>query len=103
MPGAFATVELPLRVEQALFIPTIAVIPGADGRRVFLAREGVAQAKIVELGARTESRVQVLSGVAPGDLLIVSNLLRMREGAPVVVRSRIPPPPAAKSSAESQS
>jgi len=97
MPGAFATVELPMRVEQALFVPNIAVIPGADGRRVFLVRDGVAQSKLVELGIRTESRTQVLAGVSPGDQLIVSNLLRVRDGAPVVVKSRTPPATAAKS------
>lgn len=90
MPGAFATVQLPTRVEQALFVPNIAVIPGADGRRVFLVRDGVARAKLVELGERSESRAQVLSGVAAGDQLIVSNLLRVRDGAPVVIKGRTP-------------
>ena len=40
---------------------------------------------LVEVGLRSGDRAQLLSGVSPGDQLIVSNLLRVREGAPVSV------------------
>ena len=83
MPGTFATVEVPLRTEQALLVPTIAVVPDVDGRRVFVVTDGVAKAVPVELGARTSDRVQVLSGLKPGDQVVTSNLLRMRNGAKV--------------------
>jgi membrane fusion protein (multidrug efflux system) len=43
----------------------------------------VARAVPVELGARTTERVQVLSGLAAGDQVVVSNLLRMRNGVKV--------------------
>jgi membrane fusion protein (multidrug efflux system) len=105
LPGAFASVELPIRVEQALLIPAIAVIPGVEGRRVFVVRDGVARGVRVELGARTESRVQVLSGIAAGDQVIVTNLLRVRDGVSVVVRKTAPaaPAPARASSAAPES
>lgn len=99
LPGAFATVELPVRVEQAILIPSIAVIPGADGRRVFVAREGLAHSVRVELGARTTDRVQVLSGLSPGDSVAVSNLLRIRDGARVAPRARKSAEPRAPASA----
>lgn len=83
LPGTFATVEVPLRTEQALLVPAIAVVPDVDGRRVFVVQDGVAHAVRVELGARTTDRAQVLSGLKPGDQVVVSNLLRMRNGVKV--------------------
>lgn len=89
-PGSAASVELPLRVEQALLVPAIAVIPGVEGRRVFVADAGRARSAKVELGFRSADRVQVLSGLAPGDAVIVSNLLRLREDAAVSVQPEAP-------------
>jgi membrane fusion protein (multidrug efflux system) len=84
-PGTFANVELPLRTEQALLVPSIAVTPGIDGQRVFRVVNGKAESVKVELGDRGPANVQVLSGLAPGDRVIVTNLLRIRPGGPVTV------------------
>jgi membrane fusion protein (multidrug efflux system) len=84
-PGTFANVELPLRSQQALLIPTIAVTPGMDGQRVFRVVGGKVESVKVELGDRGAAQVQVLSGLAPGDRVIVSNLLRVRPGGPVTI------------------
>jgi membrane fusion protein (multidrug efflux system) len=83
LPGTFATVDVPLRTEQALLIPAIAVVPDVEGRRVFVLQDGTARGVPVEIGARTSDRVQILSGLKPGDQVVVSNLLRMRNGAKV--------------------
>jgi membrane fusion protein, multidrug efflux system len=83
LPGAAANVELPLRVEQALLVPAIAVIPGVGGRSVFVADHGRARSVPVELGMRVADRVQVSSGLSAGDQVITTNLLRMRDDVPV--------------------
>ncbi len=85
MPGSAATIEVPLRVEQALLAPAIALVPGVDGRRVYLADNGVVRSVVVEVGLREGDRAQLLSGVSAGDQIIVSNLLRLREGARVSI------------------
>jgi membrane fusion protein, multidrug efflux system len=82
-PGTFATVEVPLKSEQALLVPAIAVVPDVDGRRVFVVEGGVAKGVSVEIGARTADRVQILAGLKPGDQVVTSNLLRVRSGAKV--------------------
>jgi membrane fusion protein (multidrug efflux system) len=87
LPGSAASIEMPLRVERALLAPAIALVPGVDGRRVFLADHGLARSVLVEVGLRAGDRAQLLSGVEAGDLVITSNLLRLREGAPVAVQS----------------
>jgi len=92
MPGSAASIELPLRVERALLVPSIALIPGVDGRRVYLADHGVVRSVLVEVGIRAGDRAQLLSGIAAGDQVITSNLLRLREGAPVTVMPQPSPP-----------
>jgi membrane fusion protein, multidrug efflux system len=92
LPGAAASVEIPLRVEQALLVPAIAIIPGIDGRRVFIARAGVARSVPVEIGFRTAERAQIVSGLSAGDQVITTNLLRLREDAPIAVAA----PPSAR-------
>jgi len=81
MPGTFATVDVPLRAEQAMLVPSMAVLPDVEGRRVFVEQGGVARSVPVEVGARTTDRVQILSGLKPGDRVVTSNLLRVRNGA----------------------
>ncbi|MEO8177317.1 MAG: efflux RND transporter periplasmic adaptor subunit [Deltaproteobacteria bacterium] len=92
MPGSAASIELPLRVERALLVPSIALIPGVDGRRVYLADHGVVRSVLVEVGLRAGDRAQLLSGITAGDQVITSNLLRLREGAPVTLRQQASPP-----------
>jgi membrane fusion protein, multidrug efflux system len=84
-PGTFADVELPLRSESALLVPAIAVTPGIEGQRVYRVVAGKAELVPVELGDRGAEKVQVLSGLAPGDKVIITNLLRVRPGGPVKV------------------
>lgn len=86
LPGTFATVELPLQAQQVFLVPSIAVIPGAAGRTLFVEREGVAHSVLVELGPRSGERVQVLSGIVEGDRVVISNLLRVRPGAKIAPR-----------------
>jgi membrane fusion protein, multidrug efflux system len=85
LPGTFASVEVPLRAASVLTIPSLAVIPTAQGHNVFVAKDGVARAVKVELGTRDAERVQVMNGLSANDDVIVTNLLRVREGAPVAV------------------
>jgi membrane fusion protein, multidrug efflux system len=84
-PGTFASVSVPLSVERALLVPSIAVTPDLDGRRVFRVVDGKAQAVKVEVGDRGAEKLQIISGLSPGDRVIVTNLLRVRDGAPVRV------------------
>lgn len=86
LPGAFAEVEVPLSSTDAGFlIPTEAIVPSAQGNSVFVAQEGVARRRTVELGARFADRVQVLDGVGDGDVVLITNLLRLRPDAPIAL------------------
>ena len=85
-PGAFAEVELLLEIdESALMIPSEALVPELKGQTVFVYKNGLAEQQKVEAGIRTETRVQVTSGLQPNDTLITSGILQLAPGLPVKI------------------
>jgi membrane fusion protein (multidrug efflux system) len=92
LPGAFADVRLAVEeVPDALVVPSLAVIPELGGKKVFVVEEGRAQARRVETGIRTDTEVQLTSGVAAGETVVVSAIQRLEPGLAVEPR---PAPPA---------
>lgn len=82
MPGAFAEVELVLgQLQGAVLVPTQALVPDLEGQKVYVCRGGVAQEVRVKIGLRTESKVQVTNGLAPGDTLLTTGLLQVVGGS----------------------
>jgi membrane fusion protein (multidrug efflux system) len=92
LPGAFADVTLAVReVPDALTVPSIAVIPELGGKRVWVVEDGAAQPRPVETGIRTGDRVEVTSGLAEGDRVIVTGLQLVRPGLEVEVAGEAAP------------
>jgi len=84
VPGAFADVTLAVdEVADALVVPSIAVVPELGGKKVFVVEDGLAQPRRVETGIRTENEVQITTGLAPGERVIVSAIQRLVPGLPV--------------------
>jgi membrane fusion protein (multidrug efflux system) len=100
-PGTFAKVTLPTGKVRAIFVPTAAVVLEGGSHRVFVASATgaagamTAKAVPVQLGVRTADRAEVVSGLAEGERVIVSNVLRLRPGAPVSVSRESAAAPAA--------
>lgn len=86
IPGTFANVFLPLAtVKDALLVPTESLIPIQNGKKIFVSENGLAKEVIVETGSRTENSVNVLSGLKPGDTILTSGVMMLRNGTPVKV------------------
>ncbi len=84
VPGAFADVELVIaEIDDALTVPSIAVIPELGGKKVFVLEDGKAAPRPVTTGIRTDDRVQITSGLAPGERVIVSAIQQLRPGLEV--------------------
>lgn len=86
-PG-MSTQQITIPTSQAtrvLMVPTEAIVPSLDGKSVWLAKSGTAELVPVETGSRTETEVEVLSGLAPGDSVIVTGLMQLRDGAKIKV------------------
>ena len=88
LPGAFAQITYALKqVDNALMVPSEAFVPETGRIYVFLHKSGTAVRVPVETGVRTDSQIQVLSGIAPGDTVITTGILQMRQGLPVRITS----------------
>jgi len=87
-PGMFADVTVTLgTIDDAIVIPSFAVVPTLDGQRVFVAEEGTAQPRNVAVGVRTDSTVQVTEGLALGDTVITSGIQNLRAGLPIRIET----------------
>ena len=92
-PGNFAKVRLTTTQNQkVILVPTDAVIPVLNGQQVLVIRGGKAKAQIVETAQRLENYMAVVGGLAPGDTIILSGLLALRDGMDVIPSQAIEAP-----------
>lgn len=88
LPGAFADVEIAVNeIEGAITVPALAVIPELGSKKVFVLEDGRAAPRLVVTGIRTEKDVQIVSGLDPGDRVIVSAIQQLASGREVVERT----------------
>jgi membrane fusion protein (multidrug efflux system) len=84
--GSSVKVNLDIRAfDKSLFIPTSALIPSIKGYTVFLIKSGKAVSQVVKTGIRNKSSIQVLEGLALGDTLVTTNLLRVKKDVPLKI------------------
>ncbi|MBX2820858.1 MAG: efflux RND transporter periplasmic adaptor subunit [Rhodothermaceae bacterium] len=84
LPGAFADIDLIFdEIDDALTVPSIAIIPELGGKKVYVLQNGKAVPRDVETGIRTDERVHVTSGLSPQDTVIVTGLQLIRPMANV--------------------
>ncbi len=87
IPGSFVKVQLTLKeYENAVMVPTQAIVPVLKGKTVYVVRDGKAESQKVETGIRTDSTIQILDGVNPGDTVITTGLMQLRPSTPVKVK-----------------
>lgn len=83
-PGRFVSVQIRLHeIPNAIAIPTAALVPEMGVDKVYLYRNGKAEAVEVKTGIRTDSQIQITAGLTPGDTLITSGTLQLRTDLPV--------------------
>ena len=95
LPGMLLTIVVRRDTRERPAIPETAVMRRAEQAFVFVVPEGdnpVLEARNVELGVRTGSMIEVLSGLEPGELVVSEGTHRVRAGAPVDVTRRWSPP-----------
>lgn len=70
---------------NAVVIPAAALVPEGEGYRVFVVDSaGMAHARAVEIGGRSENGVEVLSGVAAGETVVTDGAYGVEDSARVV-------------------
>jgi membrane fusion protein (multidrug efflux system) len=71
--GQIVHVSLTRRVlKDAILVPLLAVIPMENGKAVYVANSSQAKRRQVELGIIKDDQVQIISGLEPGDELIIA-------------------------------
>ena len=87
LPGTFANVELPLDIiKDAIVIPSEAIIPVQNGKKVLISNKGKAKEVMVETATRTDASILVLSGLKTGDTLITTGVMSLKEDDAVKVK-----------------
>jgi len=87
LPGSFAKIDLPLSsVNNAILIPTEAVIPVLKGKKVFVSQQGKAKEVMVETGTRTEKSILITSGLNVGDTVLTTGMMSLKAETPVKIK-----------------
>jgi membrane fusion protein (multidrug efflux system) len=83
-PGHSATIDIRLReINNAIVVPGIATLAEMGRDLAFVYKNGKARQVEVIKGIRTASSVQILEGLEPGDTLLTSGVMQLRDDMPV--------------------
>ncbi len=86
-PGAYVKVFVESGGnKKAVMIPTNSIIPDDKNSQVILVKDGHAAFVNVKTGIRESNNVEIISGIAPGDSVVVTGVLFARPKAPLKVR-----------------
>ncbi|MGH7753325.1 MAG: efflux RND transporter periplasmic adaptor subunit, partial [Gemmatimonadales bacterium] len=91
--GMFVEARLAIGTRSgAVVVPEDAIQPLRTANVIWAVVEGRASRRVVQLGTRSRGIVEILSGVQPGELVVVGGLERMGEGMPLAPQPRMKPP-----------
>jgi membrane fusion protein (multidrug efflux system) len=83
-PGLFARVELVLNERaDALQVPEAALVPQGTSQLVFKVVDGKAALTRVQPGIRRDGMVEIVEGLAAGDIVVTAGQIKLRDGAAV--------------------
>lgn len=81
LPGSSATVNLNLGAkDNAILVPTQAVIPQARFKNIIVAKNGKAEFAKVKTGTRLPADVEIISGLKIGDTIVTTGIQFIRPG-----------------------
>ena len=87
-PGAFVNVRMTARqLKDATVIPQASIIQSARGDIVYVVQDGKAQPRPIQL-VHAEGEMAAVTGVKPGDPVVLDGRQNLRPGSAVAVRPR---------------
>jgi len=85
-PGMFARVRLfTSEARDSALVPEESLFPVGDDKYVYKVVDGKALRQKVEIGQRRDGKVEIVSGLAPNDVVVTAGHLKIRDGAAVRV------------------
>lgn len=102
-PGMFMTVRLTLENRtNVVLVPEESLVPSGDRQFVYLVTNGRVERREVKISTRSNGKVEVVSGLQGGEVVITRGVQKVREGQPVKVEisgeTGVPPQTAAQPS-----
>ncbi|NOY12628.1 MAG: efflux RND transporter periplasmic adaptor subunit [Deltaproteobacteria bacterium] len=102
LPGMFATADIRVaKPRRYLTLPQTAITFNPYGTTVFLVEEQgkgpdgkprlVAQQKFVTTGETRGDQIAILDGIKPGEEVVTSGQIKLRNGTPVIINNTIQP------------
>ena len=86
LPGRLLSVEIIRKeIKDALTVPSEAIIPEMGRSIVYLYKDGEAKSAEIISGLRTEKEVQILEGLQPGDTVITTGVMQLRNNMKVII------------------
>jgi len=82
-PGMFAVARLLLPNAETVAVPDASLHVESDFARLFVAREGVLEERVVEVGTRADGWVEIRRGVAVGESVVSPFSIEAKDGAQV--------------------
>lgn len=82
-PGMFAVAKLPVGEKKLPVVPTTSVKSDDAASRVFVVVDKRIQERVVQVGGEREGKIAVVSGVKPGEQVVVQPGPDVRDGAVV--------------------
>lgn len=86
-PGMFGRLQFPCGKEKLLAVPPESLLERGQLDMLFVVKDQKAHLRIVRIGRRHPEFLEILSGVAPQELLILDPPDFLQEGDPVLVES----------------
>ncbi len=85
-PGTLVSVDLTLRTEEGIVVPTNAVEVSQSGSIVFVVQNGVAKVRHVKVARQIGNESVIGEGVKAGETVVTEGQLRLRDGSRVSAR-----------------
>ncbi|MCX6208949.1 MAG: efflux RND transporter periplasmic adaptor subunit [Bacteroidetes bacterium] len=85
--GSFVKIKLQAGSNnQSILIPTNAIIPDADSKKLVVIKDGKGKYVSVETGIRSANNVEITKGISIGDSVIVTGVLFVKPNSAVKVK-----------------
>lgn len=82
-PNTFGQVTIEVNYHpEAIVVPQKAIV---ENKYVFVVEKGVAHRREVQIGLQNSEKVEILSGLEPGELVVVEGTLGLTDGAKVKI------------------
>jgi membrane fusion protein (multidrug efflux system) len=84
-PGMLLQINLQKKMLTTLILPEASLVPIEDKHFVFVVNDAEVTRKQVKIGLRKPGKVQIVSGLNEGELVVIEGALKLRDGSKVKI------------------